>query len=494
MKLVFLAGAALAATFVAAAPARAERTPSAQIRCDGLPDNVTAGETAARLLGAVTLLGVFAPAHETPDASRRLNGEDGIAICAEALRIESNDIRRAQLILGGAIHQIEAGHYDAAITEARRVSTDRPAFVATGPFQRSLRLGAMEIEALALLGAGRLEEARAKAFDMAAAAPYDLAISARVWRFAQLTGNFGAREQAFYDNLIRLFPAALFERAMARELAGDFRGAAADCDLWIELERTVESDQVGMTIRAHGAIAHALAGNAARAEVLAEEARTALRANPESSSATTTTELLDFYTVWKTAHDGRAADARLLFSSRTTWLRPSPGAVTEVARLLQQGVAADSLTGALAGNPERFRTELLERRRRELLDDKNRFAAIPAFQAQGAYDRFAANVWRTDRSRYFLRDDNARIHARYLSVARDGWGTPAGYAVLLHAALTARAQGKTAFMLLPARNTLAGTFVRFGNSGDPNMIGPMTFEAARVITDLSPVIPQPARR
>jgi hypothetical protein len=493
MKQVFLAGCALAA-MLAATPAQAERTPSAQIRCDGLPDNVTAGETAARLLGAVTLLGLFAPAHETPDASQRLTGAEGVAICAEALQRESNDIRRAQLILASAIHQVEAGNYDAAITEARRVETDRPALAATAPFRRSLRLGAMEIEALALLGAGRVEDARTKAFELASAAPYDLTASARAWRYIQLTKDFGPREQAFYDNLIRLFPAALFERAMARQLAGDFRAAAADCDLWIELERTVDSDQVGMSIRAHGAITHALAGNAARAEALAEEARTALRNRPDSTAAATTTELLDLYNIWKVAHDGRAAEARLLFANRTSWLRPSPGAVAEVARLLQQGAPADSLTGALAGSPERFRTELLERRRRDLLDDKNRFTAIPAFQSQGAYDRFAANVWRADRSRYFQREDNARVRARFLSVSRDGWGAPAGYAVLLHAALVAQAEGKGSFMLMPARNSLAASFVRIGNAGDAYMIAPLTFETARVIADLSPVIPRPARR
>ena len=493
MKQIFLAGGALAFLLVAA-PAQAERTPSAQIRCDGLPDNVTAGETAARLLGAVTLLGIFAPAHETPDASLRLTGADGIAICAEALQRESNDTRRAQLILGSAIHQIEAGNYAAAIAEARRAGTDRPDFAATAPFQRSLRLGAMEIEALALLGAGRLDEARAKAFEMAAAAPYDLSASARAWRYVRLSNAFGAPEQAFYDNLIRLFPSALFERAMARQLAGDFRGAAADCDLWIALERTVETDQVGMTIRAHGALAHALAGDVARADALAEEARTALRANPESTAAAATTEVLDLYTIWKSAHDGHAAEARLLFAARTSWLRPSPGAVSEIARLLQQGVAADALTGSLAGNPERFRTELAERRRRELLDDKNRFFAIPAFQGQAAYDRFAANVWRTERSRYFSREDNDRAHARFITVARDGWGTPAGYAMLLHAALVARAEGKTGFMLMPARNNLTASLVRFGNDGDANMIAPMSFDAARVIADLSPVIPRPVRR
>src|SRR5207253_4638246 len=136
------------AALVASVPAHADRTPSLQIRCDGMPDNVTAGETAARLLGAVTLLGLFAPNHETPDEGQRLTGAEGVAVCAQALAVESNDIRRAQLLLASAIHHIEASEYDAAIAEARRVESDRPTLAQTQPYRRSLALSAIEIEAL----------------------------------------------------------------------------------------------------------------------------------------------------------------------------------------------------------------------------------------------------------------------------------------------------------------------------------------------------------
>lgn len=493
MNRILLAGAALSACVVAA-PAQAQRTPSVQIRCDGLPDNVTAGETAARLLGAITLLGVFAPAHETPDQTLRLNGAEGVAICAEALQRESNEIRRAQLILGSALHQIEAGQFDAAIADARRAGADRPALSATPAYRLSLGLGALEIEALALLGAGRLEDARAKAFEMAAAAPYDTVIQARAWRYIRLSSAYGAPEQAYYDNLVRLFPAGMYERAAARQMAGDFRAAAADYDSWLDLQRTVTMRQPDMQTPAMGALAHALAGNVARAEELARIAREALQANPTLAAAAGTTELLDLYNIWKVAHDGRAADARLLFASRTTWLRPAAGAVAEVARLLQQGVPASSLIGTLAGDPNRFRTELIERRRRELLDEKNKFAAIPAFRDQASYDRFAANVWRTERSRYLGREENDDVHARVINATRDGFGTPAGYAALLHAALITQAEGKSSFMLMPSRTNVAILWMRVGNAGDANLIAPLTYDAAQVIADLGPMIPRPARR
>lgn len=46
----------------APALAQARRTgPSDYLKCDGQPNNMTAGESIGRLIGAVTLLGIFAP-------------------------------------------------------------------------------------------------------------------------------------------------------------------------------------------------------------------------------------------------------------------------------------------------------------------------------------------------------------------------------------------------------------------------------------------------
>src|SRR5207342_1870571 len=64
-----------------------EKPGSAYVQCDGQPDNVTDGETAARLLGAVTLLGLFAPPHESPDASKRKFAAEGVAARSEERRV-----------------------------------------------------------------------------------------------------------------------------------------------------------------------------------------------------------------------------------------------------------------------------------------------------------------------------------------------------------------------------------------------------------------------
>lgn len=492
MKLNILAGAALVALLVHA-PASAQRAPSAHVRCDGMPDNVSAGETAARLLGAVTLLGIFAPPPEAPNASLRLAGAEGVTICNTALSGESNDARRAQLILATAIHQIEANQYDAAIATARSAGTDRPAFAASTPYRLSLHLSALEIEALALVGAGRTDEAVAKAIEMADAAPYDVINQLRAQRFVRLTARYGPAEQRFYENLVRLFPAAVIERALARQMAGDFRGGAEDYDLWMRLERSMIG-KAGMVSQAHAALIRALAGDHARAEELATEARAALQAEPTSSVAPAATEILDLYQIWKNAHEGRMADARLLFANRAAWLRPSPAAISAIAQQLREGLPASAATGTLAGDPLRFRTELLERRLREINDGKNRFATVRAFHGQADFDRFGGNVWRSGRSRYFTREDNVRMHARLINVTRDGIGAPAGYALLLHAALTAQAEGKRTFMMMPLQSSVAFGWVRLGNAEDENMIAPMSLDTARVIADLGPLIPRPARR
>jgi len=492
MKLRYLAAATAAATVVQA-PAMAERAPSEHIRCDGNPDNVTAGETAARLVGAITLLGLFAPAHETPDASMRLAGEPGIAICNAALDGESNDVRRAELILAGAVHQIEANHYDAAIAQARRVETDRPDLAATVPFRLSLHLAAMEVEAMALLASGRVDEARAKAIEMASTAPYDLIAQGRALRFVRLKPVYGPDEQRFYDNLVRLYPVMVLDRGGERQVAGDFRGAAEDFELWLRFSRTI-LDEPSMSALAQAALANALAGNVERAEALQAEARTALEAEPNATGAASTSEVLDLYQIWKAAHEGRLADARLLFANRATWRVPSPGAVAEIARLVQQGAEQAQLTGALAGDPNRFVNDLIERRRRELTEGKNRFAALRGFYPQSSFDRFGANVWRERGSRYFADDEMPQLHARVVDVARDGNGPPAGYAMLLHAALIARAEGKRAFMLMPIQPSFSNGAVRFGNPGDERMIEAMSFDTATVISDLQGLIARPVRR
>jgi hypothetical protein len=241
-------------------------------------------------------------------------------------------------------------------------------------------------------------------------------------------------------------------------------------------------------------MANALAGDAESAEQFARQAREAMAAEPESAGVSIASEILDLYQIWKTAKEGRVADARLLFGARTTWLRPTAPSVSEVARLLQEGAQPDQLPGSLAGASAHWVDELLARRLADINEDKDQFDAVRAFFPQANYDRFAANVWRSGRSRYFARADDERVRGRFITVSRDGYGTPAGYAMLLHAALTAQREGKTSFMLMSPQVGLGRNVVRFGNEGDEQLIAPMALDAGQVIADLGPLIAQPQPR
>ena len=107
MKRMLLSASALSLLFVpvTSATAQTEKPGSAYVQCDGEPNNVTGEETAARLIGAVTLLGLFAPPPEAADASKRKFGSDGVVACSSLLSgKEGNPARRLGLILGRAIH------------------------------------------------------------------------------------------------------------------------------------------------------------------------------------------------------------------------------------------------------------------------------------------------------------------------------------------------------------------------------------------------------
>jgi tetratricopeptide (TPR) repeat protein len=510
------AGALLAT--LAPQTASAQRGPSLHVQCDGHPDNVSDGETAARILGAVTLLGLFAPAPESSDESSRLYGAEGVRVCTDLLTRERHDVRRAQLRLANAIHHIEARDFEAAIAQSRQVATERPATAQAVGFRMSLALSALELEAHALLGLGRLREASDKAMEMAAAAPYDIVSYLRAAPFVRLTGEYGPAEQRFYANLVRLYPAGLVERSNVRQMAGDFRGAAEDLELWNGLTEPM-LERPNTAILAQAALTRAIAGDMAAAEALAERARAALRDDPDYQFAQLAGEMLDLHQVLVTARRGEVGQARILFAGRTAWIRPSPAAVGFVAAELRQGAAEADLTGLLAGNPTRFRTERLgtyaENLRAQAGEPESNDSASPGSAdgdatkvespASQLFDvvrphwtdrslaAFSGNTWRVQRSRYFDPDDNPDMRARRLMSHRDGYGMPAYYALLLHTALMAEAEGRSSFMIVPSEPSLTEMTVRIGEPS-ADLPAALAFNVQQVINDLSPLIPRPAPR
>jgi hypothetical protein len=497
------AGAGLLAASAAQAKAPEPGTgPSAHVRCDGMPDNITAGETAARLLAITAVVGLFLPQHEQADPSKRFSGAEGIAACNDVLTRESNPTRRIQLILARAIHHIEAGEYDAAIADAKLAETDQPALAATEAFKLSFHLSSLEVQAMAFLGMGKTQEAANLGLEMGEAAPYDLVNMLRATPLVDLSADYGPREARFYDALVRIYPTAIAKRADARERAGDFRGSAEDFEAWTALVASV-IDTPSAYSPAHAAIARALAGDADQAEAHAKAAQAALAAiiagGKSEEGTADVSELLDFYRVWSLAKAGNLAQARLLFGARSAWTKPSPAAVGTLARMLQQGARPDELNGLLAGDPARFKAEQLAARVRALTDaakdDKGakRYQAIRAPISPGQFTAFGDNVWRGGASKYLAKQDEPKLKARLIDVLRNGAGIPAEYAIILHSAVVAKAQGKKTFMLMPLQKYIYRTYVRIGDPGESGVIGPLSYDTDRVIADLSPIIPPPAK-
>ena len=494
------AAALICAGGARAAPAKPGKEGSVHVRCDGNPDNVSAAETAARVIAITAVVGLLLPGPERADMSKRLKGAAGVAACTAALDGESNAVRRIQLILARGVHQIEAGNFDSAMADAELAGRDQPELAATPGFRLGYRLSAMELRALALLGSGKRQEAADQAMEMGLAAPYDFINMTRATLYAQLSDRWGPNEERFYARLVQIFPDALALRISARQLGGDYRGAAEDAETFQALARALSEKPAGYP-SAQAALSHALAGDMARAAPHAKAAREAIEAQTaagERDRTVAAAEVLDLYQLLELARSGEAAKARLLFAGRSAWVKANPGAVAEVARILREGAKPEELTGLLAADPARFRSDAIAAAAKPFGEadkiDRFRYGAIRLIP-QNAFGAYSGNVWRSGKSKYFVASKTlAPEKARFVSVARDGAGIPAGYALLLHTALTARAEGKKNFMMLPGRRQIAWHFVRIGDPAEPNLVPAVSFEAEQVIRDLSPLIPPPAKR
>jgi hypothetical protein len=105
---------------VPGAPTDFQKAGSLYLQCDGNPNNMSAGESIARLIALSAVIGLLAPPPETPDASKRKFGVAGVAACDGILsgeKAEGNPVRRIPLTLARALHRIEANDYVGAIAD-----------------------------------------------------------------------------------------------------------------------------------------------------------------------------------------------------------------------------------------------------------------------------------------------------------------------------------------------------------------------------------------
>ena len=507
---LLLGAAALSLTVApSVASAQTEKPGSAYVQCDGQPDNVTDGETAARLLGAVTLLGIFAPPHEAADASKRKFGAEGVAACTGLLtgdRPEGNAKRRLGLIMGRAIHQIEAKNYQAAIDDialARR-EAQAAGLMNDTYFVRSRGRAFDRVESAALLRMGRPEDARATSLRNTADEAHSMISLFSTPTYSSFILKSSTDEDRLMGWQTRIMPPLGGLSADRLDLDGRFAESAKLRDALVEFDAEQTPELNSSLLIARAAVAHALAGDFAAA---AERAKTA-RANldkrkadgkPEGNGAEIV-EVLDLYSILDTAHSGDVKAARRLFAARSQWLSASLGSVLETNRRLRDGAGPDELIGGLAKPSEDLWKDHVESERAELFakdkDNKTLFALIPAERSQKLYAAVARNVWRTDKSKIILVSKKAdpsknKMELMYLPLTDP---VVAIDAYMLHAALIARSRGHQGFVFMPfiSGNLLAGSF-RSGNRGDRGFPPELFIDANEVIADLGRIIPEPVR-
>ena len=492
---------------VAAAQASAEKPGSAYVQCDGQPNNMTSGESAARLLGAVTLLGLFAPPPESPDASKRLFGVAGVNACSSLIdgdRKEGNPKRRLGLIMARAIHQIEAKQYEPALAD---VALARREAAAAGLmndlyFVHSRARSFDIIESAILFRMGKPEEARAIGLRAATGNEYSMFNLIDAPAYGDFLMSPSDDENRINGWKTRLIPFAAAWQADRLLLGSRFAEAAKLRDALVEYDAENTPELNVSSTMANAALAHALAGNF---DIAAERTKAA-RANLDRRKAegkaendlTETVELLDLVNVLQTAHSGDEKTARRLFSARSEWPSAPLGAVLEVNRRLRKNGASDELIGGLAKNPDIIWTEHMDSRRAAILtkdsDNKTLFYLVQGEYSAAPFEAVSKTVWRTDKSRIILKSkvDPAkdRMELMFLpmtdpQVAMDAY--------VLHAALIARSRGHKGFVFTPL---FAGKFLgarfRTGNPGEKGLPSELFINAEDAVAKLSPLIPDPA--
>lgn len=487
----------------AAAPAKPAG--SLYLQCDGQPNNMTDGEMAARLLGAVTLLGLFAKPPESADASKRQFGAAGVAACTsliEGERREGNPNRRIGLILGRAIHQIEAKKPEAALQDVALARREAEAAGLTkDPYWMASRGRSFDqVEAAALFRLDKPAEAQEASLRGVEAQQYSLLGLIDLASYDDYVERPSAAEDRRLAFLTRLAWPMGNHRADRLEQAGRFAEAARLRDAIVEYDATHTPEFNDSSLLAEAAVSHALAGNA---EVAAERAKAA-KANSEArkaagkpeNDAAEIVELLDLHAVLDLASKGDLKTARRLFSARSEWIAPSFGAVAEVNRRLRAGASADELIGGLAKTPEQLWAERRDAKKAALLakdgDNKALFGNMAPALTPRPFTDLSRNVWNVEKSRIILKrkpTDTSKFDLMFL------YGTHPDVALqayLLHAALTAKSRGHQGFVFNPLITSqfIAGTF-RSGNMGEKGFAPDLFIAADPVIAALRQFFPDP---
>jgi hypothetical protein len=485
-------------------PAPIVKEASNHVKCDGDPDNMSAGESAARIIALTAVIGLLAPAPEASDPTKRKTGTEGVAVCdlvLEGEKAESNPIRRIRLRLARAIHQIEAKKPELAMVDVAiaRKDAETSGLSVSPYFRRSLGLSFDKIDAAALLRMGKLREAAALGSRGGDAVRYDLFALVQIDDYAELLRDPDPVVWRVLANRTRLYNGFSDEQVAALQGWQKFAEAAKITTDMVQLYDSIDSETHDSGAYADAALALALSGDWGESARWAERARAndkdrVAKGNPEKDRSENT-EKLDLVSILTLAHNGNLPEARRLFAGRSDWLAPSVGAVLETNARLRSGAKPEELLGLLAKTPDQFWSERRDAKIAEITgkdgDNANLYKLIRPFEPGGQFEGLSGKVWKTDKSKIFLKEDNAKVKARPTFI----YGYPHSVrhdAVLLHSALMAKTRGETGLITLPTFGEYPTIFVRTGNKGNTLLPDTLYFDAADVVAQLSEVVPDPA--
>ena len=495
------------------APPHNTGDPSLYLKCDGNPAHMSDAEKFARFMGAVTLLGLFAPRPEVPEPAKRLFAEKGVEACtqlidgAEApqkLSPENFVPRRLPLILARAAHQIEAKNYAAALADVQKARDEaKAAGLAGNPyFERSMGLSFNLMEANAEVGLGNFAAARKVGLASLAFSRWSVLPMLARRDFGSELRDGSADEDASHNGSDKLFITDAPQHAARLEQLGRYEEAAALREAFIVRAGLIDSTTKLVWPLAATAVTEAMAGQWDTASARAEAARKALDGADEAGipdpSRTATLEYLDFYHILKLAHDGRMDEARALYAARSEWSTLSPGLRFNVSDMLRKGARADQLTGALAKSGEEQFNERRQLASAQLLqtytNNQSLFSLILPYASVEDYEKLSDAVWNLKQERFIKSEPlpNSRFHAIAGGLAYPSRETLiiAQDAMLLHAALAARAQGFKGLLYMTPRTINENSVVAFVNPG-PDIPDQFFIDADSVIAELRQLIPSP---
>ncbi len=495
------------------APPHNTGDPSLYLQCDGNPAHMSDAEKFARFMGAITLLGLFAPRPEVPEPAKRLFAEKGVDACNQLIdgvetptkKLPENFVaRRLPLILARAAHQIEAKNYTAALADVKKARDEaKAAGLAGNPyFERSMGLSFNLMEASANVGLSDFEAARKVGLASLAFSRWSVLPMLARRDFGSDLNTGSPDEDAAREGSDKLFITDAPLHAMLLEQRGRYAEAAALREAIITRAGMIDSTTKLVWPLAAAALSHAMAGQWDKADERAEGARKALdsadQAGKPDASRAPTLEYLDFYHVLKLAHDGRMDEARTLYAARSEWSSLSPGLRFNVSDMLRKGARPDQLTGPLAhSGAEQFNAQrqlALAQLLQYNTNNQSLFTYILPYASVEDYEKLSDAVWNLKQERFIKSDalPNSRFHSisggltypsrETMLIAQD--------AMLLHAALAARAQGFKGLLYFTTRSVNESSLVAFVNPG-PDVPPQFYIDADAVITELRQLIPSP---